>query len=478
MAYTGRRVIYSDEMEVTDDNITSILEKAYGVHTGNSSEIDYLYNYYKGKQPILSKQPISETRPNNIVLENRANEIVNFKVSYLLGEPIQYVARNKADVSDEINTLNDYVFAEDKASKDKELAEWFTICGTSYRMILPDREEVDESPFEIYTLDPRNTFVVYANDIDKRPLLGVTYVVKQTGSIRFTCYSKDKVYYIERSNEPLRYWIDPVKSDINPLGEIPIIEYPANTSRLGAFETVLTLLDSINRVASDRVDAVQQFVEAIMIFKNVQVDDDVLEQIRTLGGIKVPADGDVSYLVQELSQDSTQTLSDNMYKTVLSIVGMPSIGDGNTSDSSNNGAVILKNGWYGAEAIAKSTELMMKRAEKQFLKIALMIADTTKHVKLALKDIDIRFTRRNYEDLLVKSQVLTTMLANPKIHPRLAYEVCNLFVDSELAYTMSMEYEKENEDKQLAEMEQFKQKSVVEDVNAKQTEEVETEVEE
>jgi len=64
------------------------------------------------------------------------------------------------------------MFAEDKASKDQELAEWFYICGTSYRMILPDEDadpeaDPDDSPFEIDILDPRNTFVVYHNGFGK-----------------------------------------------------------------------------------------------------------------------------------------------------------------------------------------------------------------------------------------------------------------------------------------------------------------------
>lgn len=46
------------------------------------------------------------------------------------------------------------------------------------------------------------------------------------------------------------------------------------------------------------------------------------------------------------------------------------------------------------------------------------------------------------------------MLKNSKIHPRLAFEHCGLFVDSDLAYTLSAEYEEEQE-KQLKEAQQW-----------------------
>ena len=155
----GRRVIYTDVEEITDGNVVSVLQKALAIHLQNRAEIDYLYRYYKGDQPILYRR--KEVRPeiNNTVVENRANEIVSFKVGYLMGEPVQYVARgdDKA-VTDSVTRLNDYMLSEDKAAKDKELADWSHIAGTSYRMVLPDSEanvEEDECPAEIFTLDPR-----------------------------------------------------------------------------------------------------------------------------------------------------------------------------------------------------------------------------------------------------------------------------------------------------------------------------------
>lgn len=54
---------------------------------------------------------------------------------------------------------------------------------------------------------------------------------------------------------------------------------------------------------------------------------------------------------------------------------------------------------------------------------------------------------------ITKTQVLTTMLANDKIHPRLAFEHCGLFVDPELAYTQSMLYAEEREAELLKELE-------------------------
>lgn len=62
----------------------------------------------------------------------------------------------------------------------------------------------------------------------------------------------------------------------------------------------------------------------------------------------------------------------------------------------------------------------------------------------------MKFTRRNYEAIQSKSQVLVSMLQQPKIHPQLAFSHCGMFTDPESAYTMSVAYYEEQQ-KKLAE---------------------------
>ena len=458
----GREVIYTDFDEITPKNVLKVLDKAMTVHARNRADIQYLYEYYKGKQPVLDRS--KEFRPEicNRIVENRANEIVSFKVGYLMGEPVQYVSRLTDDsgATDAINLLNDFVFAEDKAAKDKELADWFTICGTAYRMILPDpKGEKDESPFEIYTLDPRNAFVVYHSGLGNKPMMGVKYVTHEDGSVIFSIYT-DKNYFevlqpgaINQSNYTPK---SITKNEGHIYGDIPIIEYPANSARLGAFEIVLPLLDALNNVSSNRLDGIEQFIQSLLILKGVDIESEEYKALRENGGLKVPLEGDAYYVTQELNQTQTQTLVDYMYQTILVICGMPNR-NGGSSTSDTGSAVIMRDGWSDAEARAKDTELMFKMSEKRFLRLAIRIANTLRDMELKLSAIEIRFTRRNYENIQAKAQVLTTLLANDKIHPRLAFEHCGLFVDPDLAYTQSKEYSDERKEEAQKELEMFAQ---------------------
>lgn len=447
MGHFGRKKIFTDVTEITRDNVLEVLRKALITHWSNKADMEYLYAYYKGRQPVLNRK--KEVRPEikNTVVENRANEIVSFKVGYLMGEPIQYVSRSdNKSVADKITTLNGYCLSEDKAAKDKELADWFHICGTAYRMVLPDsvfERESDEAPFEIYTLDPRFSFVVYANSIGEPPVMGVKYIQRSDGAVIYSIYTKDRYFEVENQSMIVR-------EEAQSLG-IPIIEYPANNARLGAFEIVLPLLDAINTVDSNRLDGVEQFVQALMLFHNVDIFGDDFAKLRDEGAIKFKDidpqyKAEIKYLTSELNQSQTQTLVDHLYNTVLTICGMPNR-NGGTSTSDTGSAVIMRDGWSAAEARAKDSELMFKLSEKEFLKLVLRICSDLSDLELKLSDVEVRFTRRNYENISQKATVLTTMLSNPKIAPILAFTHCGMFSDPQLAYRMSMDYAEEQEKK-------------------------------
>lgn len=449
-ALFGRRVIYTDVTEVTTGNVIDVLQKALFVHLQNQADIDYLYRYYRGDQPILNREKDVRPEINNKIVENRANEIVSFKVGYLMGEPVQYVSRGDDEgIAKNVMRLNDYVLSEDKPAKDKELADWFHICGTSYRMILPDDMadvDEDEAPFEIFTLDPRYCFVVYSTALGNPPLMGVKYILKEDGTLVFSCYTQDHYYEVNNTWAILH-------SEPQYLG-IPIIEYPANKARLGAFEIVIPLLDAINTVESNRLDGVEQFVQALMLFHNVDISSEDFGNLKEMGAIKfkdidAQTKAEIQYLTSEMNQAQTQTLVDSMYNTVLTICGMPNR-NGGSSTSDTGSAVIMRDGWSAAEARAKDSELMFKRSEKEFLKLLLRICRDLGDLSLKLSGLEIRFTRRNYENITEKANVLTMMLSNPKIAPVLAFTHSGLFSDPQLAYKMSMEYMEEQDRKQEA----------------------------
>lgn len=456
--YYGREPIYTDEIAVTAENLLDVLQKAFKVHTLNRSDIDYLYNYYKGKQPILERTKEFRKDICNVVVENHANEIVSFKTGYLMSNAIQYVSRD-SDVRnvDAVDALNKYMQAASKASCDRVLAEWFAICGVAYRIVLKrdDAEGGDVNPIMAYNLDPRNTFVVYSSGIGHEPMLGVSYVQHDDGSVILSCYTKTEYFKVGYPATVGLNGMGAIQEHTEHiLGDIPIIEYLQNPARLGAFETVLTQLDALNIISSNRLDGVEQFIQSILVTKGIDLIDDSGEkidlyaQLREMLGLNLPADGDAKYLTQELNQTQTQTLVDYLYQSVLVACGMPNR-NGGSSTSDTGTAVTMRDGWADAEARAKDTEQMFEPSERRFLGIVLRILDATRHITLANDNIAIVFTRRNYENMQNKVQVFATLRAIESFPPLLAYEISGITPDPTRGWLMEQEYAASQERKKL-----------------------------
>ena len=457
----GRTVIYSDVEEVTPANVVSVVANAYNTHVVNSADISYLYNYYKGQQPILERVKKVREDINNKIVENHAYEIVTFKTSYLIGDPVQYVGHSEKVDSESISKLNDFMYSENKAKKDEEIIEWNTICGTAFRFVKADEPtDIDDAPFEIFTLDPRNTFMVYSSAIGNKPLLGVNYVVDNKGVKHFTAYSDKYVFKFPDGSLALADGNGSgVVATPNMLGTIPIFEYPANNARLGAFEIVLPLLDAINRLESNRLDGVEQQIQSFLKFVNCDVDKDDLDNLAEYGAIKLKSvdssvAADVSLVKTDFSQTDAQVSKENLYSAVIKICGLPTVNNGSQGLSANNGASIVAHGWEQVEKRAAASEAMFKASENEMLKLILYICKYVGDNDLNLRSMDIepKFTRRNYDDIQTKAQVLCEMLNNPHIHPKLAFEHSGMFSDPETAYTMSEVYYAEMQEKWTIDM--------------------------
>lgn len=448
----GRIRIYTDEEVITAANVLDVLSKSMVIHNLNQTRIEYLWQYYRGNQPILEKTKAVREEINHKVVVNIASEVVDFKTGYLLGEPMQYVSDvDEADekLSEEINRLNDWMKAEDKQTSDSDVCRWFHVCGQSYRMALPSKEADAESPFHVYAPDPRFTFIVYWSGLGHKPVMGVQMRILEDGTELYSCYTPDRLLEVRDGK---------VVADIpHTIGEIPIVEYPLNIARQGAFERVMSLCDAYNSAESDSLDGLEQFVQSFFKFINCDIDEKKFDDFRRKGMIKIKSvDGtnaDVDLITAELNQTQTQVLKDNIYQQILNICGMPNR-NGGSSTSDTGAAVTMRDGWSAAETMAKDTETIFKRSERQFIRVVLNICRAVGKTTLMPSQVEQCFTRRNYSDLLSKSQVLTTMLDNPKIHPLLAFQSCGMFIDPEAAYARSNEYYEEQ-------MEKLKEQQIV-----------------
>lgn len=484
----GRRKIYSSlkKNELTPENILNILPSVLRIHDLNSAEIDYLWNYYKGKQPILQKEKKVREDINNKVLENHAYEIVEFKKSNDFGEPVQYVQKGEKDsekVNPEISLLNKFMESEDKSSLDLDLSEWQCICGTAYRWFDTDTDaDEDDAPFELAIPDPRRTFVVRSSDVKEEQLfcgtyswfsddeafqdtmVGVQYVPAQYRVI--TIYTDDFVLKIREGTANEGHELRIINQSVmvngksmqieqyplEPKGQ-RIVEYPLNNARMGIIEIVMSQLNAINKVKSDDLDGIDQFVQSLLVFINQDVSVEDVKELEDAGAIKVFSNdpskpADVKLLTQQLLHSETKIVTDDLYDKMLTILGIPRLND-KASGGDTGEARLLGEGWTMAYQRAKQDDLNFKKSERTFLKAILNICkDDNRNVDdkikdLRISDIDIKIPRDKSDNMLTKSQTLLELL-QAGVYPETAYTVVGLFSDPHDVYEKSVKYQGED----------------------------------
>lgn len=451
----GRRKIYVEETpdEINRNNIVNIISDIMAVHDQNAAEIDYLHRYLKGDQPIRERVKTIREDIKNTVVENHALEIYTFKVGFTFGEPVQYVLFGDCDIHDpekkndeRVLAFNELLRSDNKTSKDKTLGGWIFECGIGYRMCLPSDKGADH-PFDTFVLDPRQTFVAVQDDYTEAPVLCGYHNRSKT---QFDVFSKYKHWIIKyrRNEDGAADTLQPPKiiELANVVGMLPIVQYKANDQMQGCFEIVIDLCNSLNTLESNCVDGVEQFIQSFIWFNNCDVDREKIDNLKDLGAIVTSSppgmQATIKVMSESLDQQQTSTLKENLYQSMLTIASVP---DRRESTGGNTGqALILANGWVLAESAARDFENIFKLSEREFISIALKICEkaATKPPKLAdlaLADVDIHFTRRMTDNLLVKTQALMNMLS-AGVHPRHAFKICGLFSDPEQAYLDSLPY--------------------------------------
>lgn len=438
----GRKVIFSNVKQITNENVVEELNRSLLIHNQNRREIDYLYHYVGGDQPILYRT--KEVRPeikNNIV-ENHALEITRFMTAQSFGEPIQYVSVNDdEEKTKEIDKLNNFMKVIDKACDDIVIGDWQSTCGTAYREIWSKpRTETEEGEPCMGTEapDPRYNYLVYGSGKGRPAVMSVAIREDEHGQDIYYCTTPTNVYAIKDGA------IFEKECSINGHGRILLTEYPNNHRRLSDVEIVITLLDGINNIQSNRLDGIEQFVQAFVKFVNCEIDEATFLKMCKIGALKVKTvnpsmPADVGMVSSELNQEQTQVAKDDLYKNALIIEGMPNREQNTGGDTGQ--AVYLRNGWDFAEQRAKIDEPVTIKAEKMFLRNALSILKAKSQISsgLNIADIDVKITRNKTDNMLVKAQALLYLLEKG-IHPKIAIKTCDLWGDPEKVYVQSKPY--------------------------------------
>lgn len=428
----GRKIAYTNAERITDENVVKIIGQCIGVFYGNKTAIRYLWRYYKGDQPVLYRTKVSNEDITNKILENHAYEIVQFKVGQTYGEPVQFISRKDDDaINNAVDELNDFMTDANKQEKDIKSGEWQSATGTSFKAIQSKEGEI---PFRITAPSPLNTFVIY-NRSTEEPVLAVQELKDEDGKYYKLAFSETMSFKIVDSNV--------VKSKLHTYGGIPIVEYPNNHERISDIELVISMLDAINNMQSNRMDGIEQFVQSWIKFVNCNVDEEEFAKMKMNHALVVKSTNkenksDVEIMTQELNQTQCQVAKDDLWDNALSILAIPTKQSNTGGDT--QGAVELRNGWDFSKTRAKLKDPIVKSSEKRLATVVLnTLRVSGNDLKLSIRDFEVQINHSPQDNMYTKSQTLLQLL-QCGIHPIVAIKTVGLWGDAEKTFMLSKPY--------------------------------------
>lgn len=433
----GRKIIKTNKSQINANNIVEELNKALAIHNQNAIEINYLDRYYSGDQPILYRKKVNRPEVNNKLVVNLAYELVERKVADICAEPIQYVLRGTDEKkSEEITELNVTMDSESKQEVDIEICRWRSICGTAYRFIGNDEgngDLLDESDFLLSSEDPRYTFVVYYSN--NKPAFSCQIREGENNETIYFCYTANEWFDIRDGKI--------FNQGINGNRAVPVIEYPNNARRLSDIEITILITDGINKLQSDRINGIEQFICAWIKFVNCEIDKEKFREMRQEGALVVKSNNgaenkaDVDVMTNELNQTEGQVVFDDLFERFLSIQGLANRSNNNSGGDTGN-AVNLRNGHYDAGLRTAINEPILKKSERMSLRIILNRLRINKGFTLMPSDIVIHINHNKLDNLLTKSEALK-MLLEAGVDYKRAIKTVDLFSDSEAVALESKE---------------------------------------
>lgn len=428
----GRKIAYTDVDKITPQNVVKVIGDCMGVFYGNKIAIRYLWRYYKGDQPTLYRTKITNEDITNKIVENHAYEIVQFKVGQTYGEPVQFISRKDDEaINKAVDELNDYMVDANKQEKDIKAGEWQSATGTSFKAVQPKQGDV---PFRITAPTPMNTFMIYNRNTEE-PILVVQELKDEDGQYYKLAFSDTMSFKIVNS--------DLVESKLHTYVGIPIVEYPNNHERISDIELVISMLDAINNMQSNRMDGIEQFVQSWIKFVNCEVDKEQFEKMKMNRALVVKSinkdnKSDVDVMTQELNQSQCQVAKDDLWDNTLSILAIPTKQSNTGGDT--QGAVQLRNGWDFSKTRAKLKDPLVKSAEKRLAMVVLNVLRVAGNgLNLTERDFDVQINHSPQDNMYTKSQTLLQLL-QCGIHPLVAIKTVGLWGDAEKTFLLSKPY--------------------------------------
>ena len=383
-----------------DEEVTSeVLDKYIRLHQQVVGRYEYLFDMYLNRPEIFDAPPKAGFKPDNRLAVSFPKYMVDTLNGYFNGIPVK-----KTHESDEfLNAVSKFDNNNDMEDEESELFKMACIYGHSFEYLYQD----EYAETKVIYVSPKDMFIVYDDSIEQKPLFAVHYGqvdLKTTGIL----IELDRVRDFEVDKGGLTF----TDERINPFNKLPVIEFMLNDERQGLFEPVISLVNSYNKVMSEKANDVDYFADAYMKILGAQLDEESIERIKdnriiNLHGL------DASKVIVEFmdkpdSDAQTEHLLDRIERLIYATSMVANISDENFGNSSGTALA------YKLQAMSNLALSIQRKFQSSLNRRYELFSSLRTNVPESMKDewqnMEYKFTRNEPKNILEEAQTAAQLM--------------------------------------------------------------------
>lgn len=241
--------------ELKGEDILAFINYNRGITTYGEN-----YRYYTGEHKILQKKvdPTS-FRPDNRVISNWANYVVDTYIGYFMGTPVKI----QLEDNNKNKLLQGWLKTNTFSDKLSEVTKQVAIYGSSYMLAYQD----EDSNTRVAVVPPDEGFIIYDTSIKRKPIAFVRYAYFNSELVG-EVYTDSKVYSIDRDGALEETGV------IVPFKEVPAVEFYANEERLSLVGKIRTLVDTYDNAISQKANELEYFDQSFLLMLGINLPKD------------------------------------------------------------------------------------------------------------------------------------------------------------------------------------------------------------
>lgn len=391
-----------------ESNMQETVAKFIKKHADIVAEYQTLQNYYLGKHAILEVKK-DDGKPNAKIVVNKAKYIVDTFNGYAFSKPIKQTHEDEV-IAEFITQFNE---RNDQDDNNAELAKLTSIFGHAFELLYTNEYSEVCTTYEA----PIGCFIVYDDTVQQNPLFAVRILKDDEDKTIGTIYTTDEIIQFTGDDVSLG------EPENHFFGDVPVIEYLENAERMGAYETVISMIDAYNETISEKSNDVAYFAEnflKILGGQPLEQKDLVnMRQSRVINIAQTSPDApkiEVDFLNRPSSDGTQENLLNRLEREIFAVSMVSNISDESFGNASG---VALKFKLQSMENLALMKERKFQSAMLQKWRMVFSVpnvvsaSDTDKY-----KGIKYIFTRNipnNLADEATTAKNLVGIVSNETV---------------------------------------------------------------